>query len=626
MYNQALKPSRNGSNNRGSRPSSGGSRPQRSSSEGSRGNSKPSFGGRSSGGSSFGGGRSSGGRSSFGGGRSNGGSSFGGGRSSGGRFSSPRSGSSDRGRSSEFSVGHRTEHSSEQSSGNPFRKSRPVESSRGYSQRDSGSRDRGFGGGRNSYNERPANSERKFENARPSYNERPAREERSERPARSFSSDRPSYDRPRREFSDSRSSSFGGGRSDRGGSSSSFGGGRSSGGRSFGGGRSEGRHTSFGGDRGRGRGRGGRSSFFDLSVFVNKGSERAIVEEVYKPVHTFNDFKIDPMLKQIVIGRGYKDPTPIQDQTIEHVLNGEDIVGLANTGTGKTAAFLIPLIDKILANKDESVLVMTPTRELAIQIEDELKSFSRNLKIYSVVCVGGVGIRDQITKLRQHNHFVIGTPGRIMDLMKRGNLKLGNTRTVVLDEADRMLDMGFVDDMRFIMNAVPKDRQTLCFSATMSPEINSIVKDFLKAPKTISVKTRDTAENVEQDVVRLMGKDKDMVLTEMLMQREFTKVLIFGKTKHGVEKLSKVLVQRGIRSVSIHGNKSHGQRQLALKTFKESRVQVMVATDVAARGLDISNVSHVINYELPATRDDYVHRIGRTGRGDQKGKALTFID
>lgn len=590
MYNQALKPQRNGSNNRGSRPGASSGRPQRSSSGGFSGNSGSPFKNRSKGGA-------------FGGGERN--NRY---EKSTGHYKqvysndSSRSESSDHSRSSDFSVGHRPERSQEQN-GNPFRKARPEYTSRQQSGNDrvfDGNRSkrpsyndrssRDSFGGRNSYNERPSNSERSVNNDRPSYNARPARQ-----------------------YSDVGRSSFGGGE------------------RSSGGNRSAGRHTSFGGDRSRlggrgGRGRGGRSSFFDLSVFVNKGNNKPTQEEFYKPQHSFNDFDINSTLKQIVTGRGYKEPTPIQDQTIEHVLNGEDIVGLANTGTGKTAAFLIPLINKILANKDESVLVMTPTRELAIQIEEELKSFSRNLKIYSVVCVGGVGIRDQITKLRQHNHFVIGTPGRIMDLMKRGNLKLGNTHTVVLDEADRMLDMGFVDDMRYILNAVPKDRQTLCFSATMSPEINSIVKDFLKTPKTISVKTRDTAENVEQDIVRLMGKEKDMVLTEMLMQREFTKVLIFGKTKHGVEKLSKVLVQRGIRSVSIHGNKSHGQRQLALRSFKESRVQVMVATDVAARGLDISNVSHVINYELPATREDYVHRIGRTGRGAQKGKALTFID
>jgi len=349
--------------------------------------------------------------------------------------------------------------------------------------------------------------------------------------------------------------------------------------------------------------------------------------EHFVPEHQFGDFAVADALKRNVAAKGYTAPTPIQDRAIPHVLKGQDVVGIANTGTGKTAAFLIPLINKVLTNSREQVLVIVPTRELAIQIDGELKAFTKGMRLFSVCAVGGAPIGPQLKALRYKNNFIIGTPGRLKDLIKRGNIKLAHFSTLVLDEADRMLDMGFIEDMRFVVRGMPAKRHTLFFSATLSREIESLISDFLKEPVRISVKTGETAKNVEQDVVKIeRGKIKLDVLHDLLGQKEFSKVLVFGRTKHGVEKLSRMLTERGVKAESIHGNKSHPQRQRALKRFKDNHVQVLVATDVAARGLDIADISHVLNYDLPTTYEDYVHRIGRTGRGTKRGKALTFIE
>jgi superfamily II DNA/RNA helicase len=336
---------------------------------------------------------------------------------------------------------------------------------------------------------------------------------------------------------------------------------------------------------------------------------------------------LDERLKANIIKKGYTDPTPIQDRSIPHILRGEDVVGIANTGTGKTAAFLIPLINKAITQRNERVLVMVPTRELAQQIAQELKEFAPGLQIFSAVCVGGAGIGPQMADLRRKPQFVIGTPGRLKDLLERKALVLSNFQTAVLDEADRMLDMGFIADMRRILSLLPSPRHTLFFSATLSPEIEKLIGEFLRTPVRVRVATRDTSSTIDQDVVRVApGTNKLDVLHDMLVKPEFNKVLIFGRTKHGVERLSKTLVERGFRAESIHGNKTQGKRQKALELFKRDHVQVLVATDVAARGLDINGVSHVINYDLPASHEDYIHRIGRTGRAGKSGKALTFID
>jgi ATP-dependent RNA helicase RhlE len=382
----------------------------------------------------------------------------------------------------------------------------------------------------------------------------------------------------------------------------------------------------YGGNRGGfNRSRGPQGERIDVSRFINKA---APVEEkvVFVPTHQFKDFALNERIQKNLADKGYQTPTPIQDQAIPAVLEGKDIVGLANTGTGKTGAFLIPLIHRVIENPQTRVLIMAPTRELAVQINDEFRGFSRTLSLQAAICVGGAGISGQMAVLRRHPAFVIGTPGRLKDLMERRALDISHFDTVVLDEADRMLDMGFVADMRFILAKMQKNRHTLFFSATLSREIEKLIGEFLNNPVRVSVKTRDTAATIDQDVVRVSsGESKFEILVNMLSGNDFTKVLVFGRTKHGVERLAKDLVRRGLKAEAIHGNKTHGSRLKALDLFKKDHVQVLVATDVAARGLDISGVSHVINFDLPSTYDDYVHRIGRTGRAGAVGKALTFV-
>ena len=350
-------------------------------------------------------------------------------------------------------------------------------------------------------------------------------------------------------------------------------------------------------------------------------------KEEYLVTHSFSDFKIADDLKKNILEKGYKSPTPIQDQVIEPILEGKDLVGIANTGTGKTAAFLVPLINKVLKDRYNKVLILAPTRELAFQIRDEFLGFSKSLKVYSCLCIGGENIKRQIHDLSRNPNFIIATPGRILDLIRSRVVDLRDFSSVVLDEADRMVDIGFVKDIEYIISLLPKNRQSLFFSATISNDVREILESFVKNPVTISVKTRDTIENITQKVVDIQGSTSKVdTLHKLLIREEFTKVLIFGRTKHGVQRLSDELVMRGFKSIAIHGNKNQSQRIKALEKFKRSEVQILVATDVASRGLDIPNVSHVINYDLPESYEAYIHRIGRTGRIDKKGVALTFID
>lgn len=364
----------------------------------------------------------------------------------------------------------------------------------------------------------------------------------------------------------------------------------------------------------------------DINRFINQ-AEKTNPTEAFKAQFSFADLDLHPALKQNIAQKGYIDPTSIQEKTISEILAGHDIIGLANTGTGKTGAFLIPLINKIITNPREKALIITPTRELAIQIQEEFFDLSQKLKIYSTVVVGGAGIQGQISNLRRNPNVVIGTPGRLKDLISRKVLDLSSFNNVILDEADRMLDMGFINDIKLLLSLVAKKRQTLLFSATFGKEIENLVGNFLVNPKKISIKTRETSKQIEQNIVRVSAtEDKIEVLHGMLIKTHFEKVLIFTRTKHGADNLSKKLFQRGLKSEAIHGNKSQGKRQRALKLFKENSVSILIATDVAARGLDIPNVSHVINFDVPATFDDYIHRIGRTGRADKNGTALTFVD
>jgi superfamily II DNA/RNA helicase len=341
-----------------------------------------------------------------------------------------------------------------------------------------------------------------------------------------------------------------------------------------------------------------RGKYIDPNKFINKVVSNE-VEEVFNPTHKFEDFKLDSRLKNAIRTKGYISPTPIQDMAIPQILNGSDVVGIANTGTGKTAAFLLPLVHKALQNDNEQIIVIVPTRELAIQINTELKSFTTGMKVFSACVYGGASIVPQLKELRYHNNFIIGTPGRLKDLIDRKMINLSKFHTLVLDEADRMLDMGFVNDMRLVVSLMPKTRQTLFFSATISPDIEKLIGEFLRNPLRISVKTRDTSKNVEQDVIRIQnGNNKFDVLLNLLKQPEFNKVLVFGRTKHGVDRLAKELERNGIKTETIHGNKNQRERERALNKFKMDEAQVLTATDVAARGLDISDISHVINYDM----------------------------
>jgi len=391
---------------------------------------------------------------------------------------------------------------------------------------------------------------------------------------------------------------------------------------SFGGGSRS--RSSFGG-RGPKRFRGVKKSILDPNKFIKKAVPVAEVEE-YIPKHKFSDFRLVPELKSNIIAKGYETPTPIQDQSIPEALNGRDIIGVAATGTGKTAAFIVPLINKVFMGQNQKVLIITPTRELASQIDIELREFSKGMRIRSVQCIGGARIGRQISELSRNPQFVIGTPGRINDLIKRGRLRLETTQNIVLDEVDRMVDMGFINDIKTILSKLPRQKQSLFFSATIPPRINDLIKTFLNNPVTVSVKTTITSDNVEQDVVKVRYDQKKIeVLHDILNKPECEKVIIFGRTKRGVELLSKDLVARGFKSSSIHGDKAQNKREKALQLFKADHVNILVATDVAARGLDIDDVTHVINYDLPENYEDYIHRIGRTGRANKRGTALTFV-
>jgi superfamily II DNA/RNA helicase len=372
-----------------------------------------------------------------------------------------------------------------------------------------------------------------------------------------------------------------------------------------------------------GRGRRAQKTF-DPTQFINQNPVD-VKEEVYVPTHTFADFDIDNRLKQTIAQMGLQTPTPIQDQVIPLILNGSDVVGIAETGTGKTAAFLIPLIELKKDDVKAVTLIMTPTRELAIQVDSELKKLTQGTRLYSTVCVGGVGIGGQIRQLRKTNQFIIGTPGRLKDLIERRCIPTNRITSVVLDEADRMLDMGFIHDMRSILSELPAPRHTLFFSATMDERTKGLVHDFMRTPHTVSVKKKDVTNSIKQDVVTFEHAKKYDVLVALLKQDVFRRVIIFGAMKHSVEKLAKELNRSGIKSESIHGNKTHNHRQRSLSQFKSGQVKVLVATDVAARGIHVEDVSHVINYDLPNSFEDYVHRIGRTGRGNKRGLALTFV-
>ena len=369
-----------------------------------------------------------------------------------------------------------------------------------------------------------------------------------------------------------------------------------------------------------------RGAYINPAKYVNK-IDSARVEEVFTPKHKFEEFGFNDKLVRNLLEKGYTNPTPIQDEAILPIKEGRDLIGLANTGTGKTAAFLLPIIHQLQTKPArEAVLIIAPTRELAGQIIDEFRMFTKGLNLSATLVVGGSPIKRQVLALKKQPNVIIGTPGRLKDLATQKKMYLGNIRTFVLDEADHMMDMGFLPDVRFIMDQIPSRRQSLCFTATLPSEVEKLMRDLLSNPVTVSVKTGNTSDNVDQDVLYANNAtEKIDQLIELFAKEDFSKILIFGKTKHGVQRLSDDLRKAGLRSEAIHGNKSQAQRQRALDNFKKDKSNILVATDVAARGIDVPSVSHVINFDQPSSYEDYIHRIGRTGRAGKLGKALTFI-
>lgn len=362
-----------------------------------------------------------------------------------------------------------------------------------------------------------------------------------------------------------------------------------------------------------------------VDIFIKQAKQTLENTQVIE--RSFADFDLVNPLKTNIAFKGYSKLTPIQSKSIEPILQGKDLVGTANTGTGKTAAFLIPIISNIFKDRRHKALIITPTRELAVQINEELCAFSKNMQIYSALLIGGSNMYRQISDLRHNPQVVIGTPGRLKDLIQKRILNLQNFSIFVLDEVDLMVDIGFINDIKFFCRFLPPVRQSLFFSATISSKIREILQSFVQNPVTVSVKKQDTAENVNQNIIKVESRDRKVEqLHDLLIKDGFDKVLIFGKTKHGIEKLNRELEYRGFKVGSIHGNKRQSQRQRVLQSFKQNQIQILLATDVASRGLDIDNVTHVINYDLPQTYDDYVHRIGRTGRAGKMGEALTFVE
>lgn len=343
---------------------------------------------------------------------------------------------------------------------------------------------------------------------------------------------------------------------------------------------------------------------------------------------TFKDLKLAEPLIMALEKVGYANPTPIQTQAIPYILEGRDIFGSAQTGTGKTAAFALPILQKLHLNTTASgvrSLILAPTRELAIQISDNIRSYSKHLKISHATIFGGVSQHNQVRELRRGVDILVATPGRLLDLMQQGFVKLNNVEYFVLDEADLMLDMGFINDIKKIIPKLPAKKQTLFFSATAAPDIMKLANTLLKNPAHISVNPISSAAPlVEQSVYYVAKENKRSLLKYILKDNGIEHALVFTRTKRGADKVAKELNSNGIRSEAIHGNKSQGARERALKGFKSKSIRVLVATDIASRGIDVAKLSHVINYEIPEQAETYVHRIGRTGRAGVTGKALSF--
>jgi ATP-dependent RNA helicase RhlE len=351
------------------------------------------------------------------------------------------------------------------------------------------------------------------------------------------------------------------------------------------------------------------------------------------PITSFDSLGLIDPLRRAVLGAGYTTPTPIQSQAIPHLLAGRDVLGCAQTGTGKTAAFALPILDRLARTKrapekrGPRALVLAPTRELALQIGESFQTYGRHLSIGTAVVFGGVGQGPQVEALRRNTDVIVATPGRLIDLMGQGHARFEALETLVLDEADRMLDMGFIDPIRRIIAVLPRRRQTLMFSATMPDEILKLARSILVDPVQVSVApVASTAEGITQFVLHVERSQKRALLSEVLRDPKMKRVLVFTRTKHGANRVAEQLDRSGVTAAAIHGNKSQGARQRALGAFKQGQVRVLVATDIAARGVDVDGITHVINFEIPHEPESYVHRIGRTARAGASGIALSFCD
>lgn len=351
-------------------------------------------------------------------------------------------------------------------------------------------------------------------------------------------------------------------------------------------------------------------------------------EKEYTPVNRFDDFDIDDKLKNNISIKGYEYPTEIQDKSIPDLLDGRNLIGIAATGTGKTGAFLIPLVNKMISNDREIVLVVAPTRELALQIDAEFRTLVKGTPVRSVCFIGGTKINQDIRKAKQKHQIIIATPGRLNDLIMRKAISIKFVQSLVLDEFDRMLDMGFINDIRKILSYINNRKQTLLFSATVDKSQEKIIAEIVQNPIRINVTTgTKSSDNVDQEVIEITSpEEKYIKLKEILNQKDCEKVFLFAETKRTVDRISKKLKQLGVKADVIHGDKSQNYRVKAIDKFKKGAIQVLVATDVAARGIDIDDVTHVINFQLPLTMDSYIHRIGRTGRAGKTGKAYTFVE
>jgi ATP-dependent RNA helicase RhlE len=370
-----------------------------------------------------------------------------------------------------------------------------------------------------------------------------------------------------------------------------------------------------------------KESTLDAKLLVKKAQPSG--QAGFRSETPFTKLNLQPTLLKNLKDKGYETMTNIQEESIFPLMEGRDLLGISNTGSGKTGAFLIPIIQHAKADQQQfTALIVTPTRELALQIEEEFKTLSKGMNLYSATFIGGTNINSDFKSLNRKLHVIVGTPGRLLDLYDRKLLKLSQVNTLVLDEFDRMLDMGFVHDVKKLVNAMTKRSQTMLFSATLEPSQKALIDGLLDNPVVVKINSGGTtSENVEQETIRVPeGRDKFDMLADLFKDKTMDRVIIFTETKRLADRLSKKLNETGIKSGLIHGNKSQNFRNKTIEEFKNGTTRVLVATDVAARGIDVADVTHVINYQLPMSMDSYIHRIGRTGRAGKTGRAITFVN